>query len=61
MSKRYKNKARRVANNRTKTTNKLSNKDKKYLDDNFKNGMYVEGYVTMKPTTDNEVALSIFS
>ena len=28
MSKRYKNKAKRVANNRTKTTNKLSNKDK---------------------------------
>ena len=38
---------------------KLSNEDKKYLDAKFTNGMYVEGYVTMKPTTENEVALSI--
>ena len=37
----------------------LSNEDKKYLDAKFANGMYVEGYVTMKPTTDNEVDLSI--
>lgn len=37
----------------------LSNEDKKYIDDKFKNGMYVEGFITLKPTTDNEVDLSI--
>ncbi len=36
----------------------LSDADKKYLDDSFANGMYVEGFVTLKATAGTEIDLS---
>ncbi|MBQ8885488.1 MAG: leucine-rich repeat protein [Clostridia bacterium] len=37
----------------------LSAEEKKYLDENFKNGMYVEGFVTLDNTDANGVDMSI--
>ena len=37
----------------------LSDADKKYLDDSFKNGMYVEGFITLDPTAGTEVNMSV--
>ncbi len=37
----------------------LSDKDKKYLDDSFENGMYVEGFVRLNGTTDTTVDLGV--
>lgn len=39
-------------------TIKLGDKDKKYLDDSFKNGMYVEGFVNLTATSADTVNLS---
>ena len=39
-------------------TIKLSAADKKYLDDSFENGMYVEGFVTLTATSADTVNLS---
>lgn len=40
-------------------TLKLSQEEKKYLDDSFKNGMYVEGFVTLDAAEEKEVDLNI--
>ena len=37
----------------------ISDEEKLYINKNFANGMYVEGYVTLKPLKNNEVDLSI--
>ncbi len=37
----------------------LSKEDKKYLDDSFENGMYVEGFVTLTSTTEGATDLSL--
>ncbi len=37
----------------------LSDADKKYLDDSFENGMYVEGYITLKATSGTEVDMNV--
>lgn len=37
----------------------LDSKDKKYLDENFKNGMYVEGFVALDAKDSTEVDLNI--
>ena len=38
----------------------LSDSDKQYLDQSFENGMYVEGFVTLKPTSaGNTVSLNV--
>ena len=37
----------------------LSDEDKKYLDESFENGMYVEGYITLKATAGTEVDMSV--
>ena len=37
----------------------LSNADKQYLNDNFKNGMYVEGYVRLESANANGIDLGI--
>ncbi|MGN0999524.1 MAG: leucine-rich repeat protein [Faecousia sp.] len=37
----------------------LSDSDKKYLDDSFANGMYVEGYVTLTAKQGTEIDLSV--
>ncbi len=37
----------------------LSDADKKYLDESFENGMYVEGFVTLKDTAENGIDLSV--
>ena len=37
----------------------LSDSDKKYLDDSFENGMYVEGFVLLTATVGTEIDLSI--
>ena len=37
----------------------LTGKDKDYLDDNFENGMFVEGYITLDDADENGVDLSI--
>ena len=37
----------------------LNAKDKKYLDDNFKNGMYVEGFVALDAKNSAEIDLNI--
>ncbi len=37
----------------------LSEEDKKYLNDSFENGMYVEGFVTLKSTVEGETDLSL--
>ena len=37
----------------------LSDADKKYLDDSFENGMYVEGFVVLDATSENTVDLSV--
>ncbi|MCI5746080.1 MAG: leucine-rich repeat protein [Erysipelotrichaceae bacterium] len=42
-----------------KVTLALSQEEKKYLDDNFENGMYVEGFVRLLATKENQVNLSI--
>ena len=42
-----------------KVSVKLSDSDKKYLDDSFKNGMYVEGYVTLDAKDEGSVDLSV--
>lgn len=34
----------------------LSEQDKKYIDDNFANGMYVEGYITLKDNQEGSVS-----
>lgn len=40
-------------------TIKLNDEAKKYLDESFKNGMYVEGFVTLKDTTGDENAVDL--
>ena len=40
-------------------TVKLSDADKKYLDDSFANGMYVEGFITLDATAGTEIDLSV--
>lgn len=40
-------------------TLKLSESEKKYIDDNFKNGMYVEGFVTLNANDEKEIDLNI--
>ena len=37
----------------------LSDADKKYLDESFENGMYVEGYITLDAVSGTEVDLSV--
>ncbi len=37
----------------------LGDKDKKYLDDSFANGMYVEGYLTLKATSGTKINLNV--
>lgn len=37
----------------------LTQEDKQYLDESFKNGMYVEGYVTLTATAGTEIDMSI--
>jgi len=37
----------------------LSDKDKKYLDESFENGMYVEGYVTLTATKGTDINMSV--
>ena len=37
----------------------LSDEDKKYLNDSFANGMYVEGFVSLKATAGTEINLNI--
>ncbi len=37
----------------------LSDADKKYLDDSFENGMYVEGYVCLEATGGTDIDLSV--
>ncbi len=37
----------------------LSDADKKYMDDSFENGMYVEGFITLTATAGTEVNLSV--
>ncbi len=37
----------------------LSEKDRKYLDDSFENGMYVEGFVRLNGTTESTVDLGV--
>ncbi len=37
----------------------LSDEDKKYLDDSFENGYYVEGFVTLDATAGTEIDLSV--
>ena len=37
----------------------LNDADKAYLDTNFKNGMYVEGYIMLKATAGTEVDMSV--
>lgn len=37
----------------------LNNDDKKYIDDNFANGMYVEGFVTLTSNEEDDVDLNI--
>ena len=37
----------------------LSDEDKAYLNESFENGMYVEGFVTLDATSENEVDLSV--
>ncbi len=37
----------------------LSDEDKKYLDDSFANGMYVEGFITLTATAGTEVDLNV--
>ncbi len=37
----------------------LSDADKKYMDDSFENGMYVEGFVTLDSTDENGIDLSV--
>ena len=37
----------------------LSDADKKYLDDSFKNGMYVEGFITLTATAGTEIDMSV--
>ena len=50
-------KAGEVAEIEAKIT--LSSKDKKYLDESFENGMYVEGFVTLDAVNDTDVDLSV--
>ena len=38
---------------------KLTDSDKKYLDNSFANGMYVEGYITLKATSGTDVDMGI--
>lgn len=40
-------------------TIKLSSEDKKYLDDSFENGMYVEGFITLKATSGTNVDMNV--
>ncbi|MGN1373342.1 MAG: leucine-rich repeat protein [Candidatus Coproplasma sp.] len=40
-------------------TLKLSASEKKYLDDTFKNGMFVEGFLQLESTTDGQCSLSL--
>ncbi len=40
-------------------TVKLSDADKKYLNDSFANGMYVEGFITLDATAGTEIDLSV--
>ena len=40
-------------------TVKLSDADKKYLDDSFENGMYVEGYIVLNAVSGTEVDLNV--
>ena len=40
-------------------TIQLSDENKKYIDDNFANGMYVEGFVSLKPTWGTDIALNV--
>ncbi len=37
----------------------LSDADKKYLDDSFENGMYVEGFITLKAAKGTEIDLNV--
>ncbi len=37
----------------------LSDEDKAYLDESFKNGMYVEGFITLKATKGTDVSLNV--
>ena len=37
----------------------LGDADKAYLDKSFENGMYVEGFITLKPTAGTEVDMSV--
>ncbi len=49
------------AGNDAKVTVKiaLTDADKKYLNDSFENGMYVEGYITLTATAGTEIDMSI--
>lgn len=37
----------------------LSDADKKYIDDSFENGMYVEGFVRLEPVSGTDVGMSV--
>lgn len=38
---------------------KLSAAEKRYLDDSFKNGMFIEGYIVLESKTDGQCSLSV--
>ena len=42
---------------KVKVTISLGDEDKKYLDESFKNGMYVEGFISLKAVSGAEVSL----
>ena len=37
----------------------LTDEDKKYLDDSFENGMYVEGFITLTPTAGTDIDMNV--
>ena len=42
---------------RIKVKIQLGDEDKKYLDESFKNGMYVEGFISLKPVSGTKITL----
>ncbi|MGN0807881.1 MAG: leucine-rich repeat protein [Candidatus Coproplasma sp.] len=48
-----------TSNFKISVTLKLSASEKKYLDDTFKNGMFVEGFLQLESTTEGQCSLSL--
>ncbi len=44
---------------KVKVTITLSDSDKKYIDDNFDNGMYVEGYIKLEAVSGTDIDLNV--